>query len=269
MFDLTASLCLFFSSKWTSQTHLESWSCSLSHLFTFIFCFFSSCILLVLVLLLFAHCVCVCLCVYVHPCVGTGVWLWFLCAPLPALLGHIIPSGEPVVPRGPQLSALSLRSYSCFSPAFSRCRPNPLAANGKPEHHRHLSARQLRHRRRGSWLRQPVSHPAVLPVHWVALQQVRPCPPPRGFPGPLSICRQHPEGSKVRKNKNLFNLSSALALFRSPFPLSQLTEGQIHPTQHESASITWRTLSFNSDKERVHSQSTNKSQTWTCDMVTP
>ena len=209
MFDLTASVCLWFFIQMNISNSFGkltcSWSCSLSHLFTFIF-----------LLLLFLHsacagvvafcslCVCVCLCVYVHPCVGTCVWLWFLCAPLPALLGHIKPSGEPVVPRGPQLSALSLRSYSCFSPAFSRCRPNPFAANGKPERHRHISARQLRHRGRGSRLRQPVSHSAVLPVHWVALQQVRPCPPPRGFPGPLSVCRQHPEGSKVSKNKNFF-----------------------------------------------------------------
>lgn len=88
------------------------------------------------------------------------------------------PSGEPVVPRGPQLSALSLRSSFHFSPTLPRCRPNPLTANGKPERHRHLPERQLCHRRRGGRLRQSVPHSAVLSVDRVALQQVRPRPPP-------------------------------------------------------------------------------------------
>ena len=134
------------------------------------------------------------------------------------LLGHIKPSGEPVVPRGPQLSALSLRSSSCFSPAFPRCRPNPLAANGKPERNGHLSKRQLCHRRRGGRLRQPVPHPPVLPVHRVALQQVGPRPPPRGRPGPVSVSGQYPEGPKVRKNKtSLMRISSGLLM--KPFVL--------------------------------------------------
>lgn len=130
----------------------------------------------------------------------------------PVLLGYIKPSGEPVVPRGPELSALSLRSSSCFSPAFPWCRPNPLAANGKPERRGHLSERQLRHRRRGGWLRQPVPHSAVLPVHRVALQQVRPRPPPWGRPGPVSISGQYPEGPKVRKKTKTCWISSGLLM---------------------------------------------------------
>lgn len=93
------------------------------------------------------------------------------------LLGYIKPSGEPTVPRSPQLSALSLHSSSCFSPAFPWCRPNPLAANWKPECHRYLSERQLRHRGWGCRLRQPVPHSAVLSIHRVALQQIGPRPP--------------------------------------------------------------------------------------------
>lgn len=63
----------------------------------------------------------------------------------PPALGLMKPSDEPVVPRGPQLSPLSPRSSSCFSPVLPWCRPNPSAANRKPERRRHLSERQLRH----------------------------------------------------------------------------------------------------------------------------
>lgn len=156
--------------------------------------------------LFFSLCVC-----------GRASFCWHSCCDfvfahsLP-LLGYIKPSGEPVVPRSPQLSALSLHSSSCFSPAFPWCRPNPLAANGKPECHGHLSKRQLRHRSRGGRLRQPVPHSAVLPIHRVALQQIWPCPPPWGRPGPVSISGQHSEGPKVRH----FYSESALACWWNP-----------------------------------------------------
>lgn len=132
------------------------------------------------------------------------------------LLGFIKPSGESVVPRGPQLSALSLRCSSCFSPALPRCRSNPLAANGKPECHGHLSEGQLCHGRRGGRLRQPVPHPAVLPIHRVALQQVGSRAAARGRPGPLALSRQHPEGPKVR-TKETFRTSSDVLM--RPFAL--------------------------------------------------
>lgn len=162
--------------------------------------------LLLVLLLSFSLCVCVC------------ASLWFLLPPLSRpLLGYIKPSGEPIVPRGPQLSALSLRYSSCSSPAFPRCRPNPLAANWKPERHVHISERQLRHRRRGGRLRQPVPHSAVLPVHRVALQQVGPRPPPWSRPGPVSISGQYPEGPKVRKKKKTFFFRLSSGLLMKPF----------------------------------------------------
>lgn len=187
---------------------------------SFLSAFFLLCCFVPLVL--FSHCV------YVHPCGGTRVWF---ATPCP-LHGYTKRSGEPVVPRDPQLSALSLRSSSCFSPAFPRCRPNPLAANGKPVRHSHFSERQLRHRRWGGWLRKPVPHSSVLPIHRVALQQVRPRPPPWGGPGPVTISGQYPEGPKVRKTSH-FYLESALDCWWSPLSCSlstftELTEGQIH-----------------------------------------
>lgn len=125
--------------------------------------------------------------------------MWF--SPfLPPVLGFMKPSGEPVVPGGPQLSPLSPRSSSCFSPVFPWCRPNPFAANRKPECHRHLSKRQLRHGGGCSRLRQPVPHPAVLPVHWVALQQIGASTPTRGRSGSVPVSGQHPEGPEVRRH---------------------------------------------------------------------
>lgn len=134
------------------------------------------------------------------------------------LLGYIKPSGEPVVPRSPQLSALSLHSPSCFSPAFPRCRSNPLAANGKPECHGHFPKRQFHHRRRGGRLRQSVPHSAVLPVYRVGLQQIGPHPAPRGCPGPLSISGQYPERPKVRKTRH-FYLRISSGWLMNPFIL--------------------------------------------------
>lgn len=162
-------------------------------LFAFSLSFFLSFCFIPLVLVLFCspHYVSV----IVHPSVGTCVWLWFA-----HFLPLIEPSGEPVIPRSPQLSALSLRSSSCFSSTFPWCRPNPLAANGKPKCHGHLSKRELCHRSRGGWLCQPVSHTAVLPIHRVALQQIRPRPPPWGCFGQVSISGQYPEGPKVRQS---------------------------------------------------------------------
>lgn len=204
---------------------------------TFYFCFLLSAFFFCAVLFHW----CWCCCFYLIVCVRASL-CWRLClvaissSPTP-LFDYIKPSGEPIVPRGPQLSALSLRPSSCFSPAFPRCRPNPLAANRKPKRHGHLSKRQLCRRRRGSWLRQPVPHSAVLPIHRVALQQVGPCPPPWGCPRPVSISGQHPEGPKVRKN---IYLESALAcwwspLFRSLSTFTELTEGQIHQVKHNYA----------------------------------
>lgn len=115
------------------------------------------------------------------------------------------PSAKPIVPRSPQLFALSLHFTSYFSPAFPWCRSNPLAANRKPECHRHVSERQLCVRRRDMWLRQPLSYSTILPFNRISVQQVRHCPAPRGCPGPLSVCGQHPEGSKVRKYKTFFS----------------------------------------------------------------
>lgn len=143
----------------------------------------------------------------------------------PPFLGYINPSGEPIVPRGPQLSVLSLLSSPYFSPGFPWCWPNPLAANGEPERHRHLSPRQLCLGRQRGRLRQPVPHSAVLPVHRVALQQVRPHPGPRGCLGTLSIGGQYPEGPKVKEERDKF-MSNQLWLvnealfFPLPFPFS-------------------------------------------------
>ncbi len=196
--------------------------------------------------------------------IGAGVVAFFLivcmcilvlalvCGCSLPLLGYIKPSGEPVVPRGPQLSTLSLRSSSCFSPAFPRCRPNPLAANGKPDHCGQLSKRQLRHRRRSSRLRQPLPHSAVLPNHRVALQQVGPRPPTRGRPGTVSVSGQYPEGPKVRKKTSFVLLKSALACWWSPLfcslsTFTELTEGQIHQFKHKCARrhYQWPGVSFN------------------------
>lgn len=188
-----------------------------------------------------------CTCILVLALVFGCDFFFFLLAHSLPILGFIKPSGEPVVPRGPQLSALSLRSSSCSSPAFPRCWPNPLAANRKPDSHSQLSKRQLRHRRQCGWLRQPVPHSAVLPIHRVALQQVRPRPPPWGRPGSISISGQHPEGPKVRNKKSFFYLESALAcwwspLFRSLSTFTELTEGQIHLINinpQTASSISW------------------------------
>ena len=161
------------------------------------FCFFPFCF--------FSSVLCCSTGAFFSLCVRASLW-WhscLVCHSLP-LHGYTKPSGEPVVPRGPQLSALSLRSSSCFSPAFPRCRPNPLAANGKPVSHSHFSERQLRHRRWGGWLRKPIPHSSVLPIHRVALQQIRPCPPPWGGSGPVTISGQYPEGPKVRKISHFY-----------------------------------------------------------------
>lgn len=163
-------------------------------LFPFFSAFFSLVLFVPVLLYIFRGCASSC----GHSCL---VQISF--SPFLPVLGFVKPSGEPVVPRGPQLSTLSSYSFSCFSPVFPRCRPNPLAANRKPERRRHLSKRQLCHGGRRGRLRQPVPHPAVLPVHRVALQQVGPGPAARGRPGTVSISGQHPEGPKVRQNKSL------------------------------------------------------------------
>lgn len=186
------------------------------------FCFFSPVPFVLVLLYILRGCASSC----GHSCL---VQISF--SPFLPVLGFVKPSGEPVVPRGPQLSTLSSYSFSCFSPVFPRCRPNPLAANRKPERRRYLSKRQLCY---GGWrgrLRQPVPHPAVLPVHRVALQQVGPSPATRGCPGTVSISGQHPEGPKVRRNKSLsLRINSGLSMtpFCSLFTLTKLTEGQIH-----------------------------------------
>lgn len=115
------------------------------------------------------------------------------------LLSYINHSGKPVISRSPQLSALSLHSSSCFSPTFPRYWPNTLAANGEPDGHIHLSKRQFCYRNWGSRLCQSLPNPAVLPVHRVTLQQIRPHPAPWGCSGPVSISGQYPQGPKVRK----------------------------------------------------------------------
>lgn len=185
------------------------------------FCFFSLVLFVLVLLYILRGCASSC---------GHSCLVQILFSPFLPVLGFVKPSGEPVVPRGPQLSTLSPYSFSCFSPVFPRCRPNPLAANRKPERHRHLSKRQLCHGGRRGRLRQPVPHAAVLPVHWVALQQVGPGLATWGRPGSVSISGQHPEGPKVRQNKSLrlrINSGFSVTPFCSLFTLTKLTEGQI------------------------------------------
>lgn len=147
-----------------------------------------------------------------------GCALFFLHSPCWIKPSYLNPSGEPAVPRSPQLSVSSLRSSSHSSPILSWCWPNPLAANGKPERRWHLPERQLRHRRWGSGLHQSVPHSAVLSIYRVPLQQVGPGPSPWTCSGQVSIRGQHPKGPKVREKKK--HLRSGLLM--KPFALLPL-----------------------------------------------